>query len=82
MSFSPINYAKLYLHLNEFNPLFDEINRIDDARRAIATLIGQADDIQTNDCHHLQSLMNFLQDHQDSLTGRLHQIYVQRGGNW
>jgi len=30
----------------------------------------------------LQALMNFLQDHQDSLTGRLHQIYVQRGGNW
>ena len=79
MSYQAMNYARLYLHVNEFNTLFDEINRIDDSRRALASLIGQCDDLQTNDCQHLHGLMTFLQDHQDSLTGRLHQLYVQRG---
>ena len=72
-----INYTILYANIESFADLFDEMNRIDDGRRALATLIGQSDDIQTHDCQQIQTLLNLLQDHQDSLSGRLYQLYVK-----
>jgi len=72
-----INYSTLYSGIDKFVDLFDEMNRIDDGRRALATLIGQCDDLQTHDCQSIQALLNLLQDHQDSLSGRLHQLYLK-----